>query len=206
MSESKDLAPLEKMAEDEEKAVREWRRKKEAPIPLALAVKMYELYLNGYNCDDIFKVNGYKYPLGQIVDAKLRYGWDDRKSSQIALMYAKAEEKVIKVKAEAMSSLSDLLSAAHKVWGDKLAHFLQDGNPEDLTGMDPSNLKNYKEILGMLQLITAPPKGASNELKIQGKVSHVVEKEGHTVTVTKESVSSSVASDLLKMIDIENDK
>jgi hypothetical protein len=191
----KSLSPLEKLAKEEDEAYREWRRRKEAHLPLAQALKMYELYLNGYSCEEIFKVNGQKFPIGQIVDAKIRYEWDERKEAQIASLYAKVEEKVLFVKNEAVSHLADLMAAAHKIWGARIGRFLQDGDMTLIEGFDPSTLKNYKEILGMMQeLTTAQKLPKTNEVKVNGTVNHVYDAKAS-------KMNSSSASDLLKVID-----
>lgn len=195
-SEEKSLQLRKDVELVEDKALKEWRKLKEAPIPLALALDMYTLYLNGYDCQEIFRVNGQRYPLGMIVDAKLRYSWDKRREMQLDLLYGNIQEKVLRVKNEAVSHLSDLLSAAHKIWGDKVKMFLQDGDITQLGSLDPSSIKTYKELLTMLTLLTESQGGKSKEVKVDGTVQHV-----HTVSEPKKKLKSEVAHDLLKMIE-----
>ncbi len=186
-----------RIVEKEDDEYRKWKREKQAPIPLTLALQMYELYLNGYSCEEIWRVNAQRYPLGQIVDAKIRYDWDERKDTQLATLYGNIEKKVLHVKHEAVSHLADLLSAAHKIWGDKVAQFLQEGDMNLLVGFDPSTVKNYKEILGMLQLLTAQKE--SKDVKVGGTVEHV-----HSQAVdAKKKMSSGAASDFLASVDAE---
>ncbi len=187
-----------RVADEEHDEYKKWKREHEAPIPLALALQMYELYLNGYSCQEIYRVNGQRYPLGQIVDAKIRYEWDERKNTQLATLYGNIEKKVFHVKNDAVSHLTNLLSVAHKMMGAKLAKYIQYGNADALDGFDPSSVKNYKEILGMLQLLTTAPKD-SKEVKVGGTVEHV-----HSQAVdAKKKMSSNAASDLLRTIDAE---
>ncbi len=186
-------ANKDKMLAKEGEELRRWRRKSEAPLPLALALKMYELYLNGYSCEDIWRVNGQKYPLGQVVDAKVRYDWDERRNEQLDNLYGGIEEKVMHVKTEAVSHLANMLSAAHKIWGDRVAEFLQEGDPEKLAGFDPSSIKNYKEILSMLQLLSAKD---TKEVKVTGNVEHV-----HTQGIEAKKLTGKNASDLLRTIE-----
>src|SRR6266404_4850632 len=181
------------MAKEAEE-LRRWKRKGEAPLPLALALKMYELYLNSYSAEEIWKINGQKYPLGQIVDAKLRYEWDERKAEALDGFYSNIEDKVLHVKNDAISHLTGLLAAAHKIWGDKIATFLQEGDKTILDGFDPSSIKSYKEILLMLQLLTS--KKETKELKVSGNVEHV-----HTQNVEAKKMTGKTASDLLRSIE-----
>ncbi len=186
-----------RVEEKEAEEYRRWKRKGEAPIPLTIALQMYELYLNSYTAEEIWRVNGQRYPLGQIVDAKIRYDWDERREVQLANLYGNIEKKVLHVKNEATSHLADLLSAAHKIWGDKVAQFLQEGDMTLLTGFDPSTIRNYKEILGMLQLLTSSKDAKA--VTVGGTVEHV-----HTQAIdAKKKMSTTAASDLLRSIDAE---
>lgn len=189
---------IQKIEFDEDKALASWKKTKEAPATLVLALKWYELYLNAYSCEDIWRVNGQKFQLGMIVDAKIRYGWDKRKEAQLANLFNNIETKVIRVKNESISLLSDLLAAAHKIWGDKVAKFLQDGDIQALGGFDPSSLKNYKEILAMLQALTTSAKETNKDIKLEGKVNHI-----HTVESPK--IGSSTAKDLLKFLESDGE-
>jgi hypothetical protein len=160
---------------------------------------MYELYLNGYTCEQIFKANGGAFEYGAIIDAKDRLNWDIRRDRQLMALHSQVERKVYKVKQDALSHLSDLLAAAHKIWGDKVAQFLQEGNQELLQGFDPSSLKNYKEILTMLKLLTEGT-GDKKEVMVGGTVKHL-----HAVTSEMKGpeakrVSSAAASELLDLI------
>jgi hypothetical protein len=184
----------QKMEAKEGEELRKWKRKAEAPLPLALALKMYELYLNGFSCEEIWRVNGQKYPLGQIVDAKLRYEWDDRKAEQLDSLYGSIEEKVLHVKNDAVSHLAGLLAAAHKIWGDRVAQFLQEGDQTLLAGFDPSAIKTYKEILSMLQMLVANKD--TKEVKVSGNVEHV-----HTQGIDAKKMTGKSASDLLRIIE-----
>lgn len=167
-----------------------------APLPLAQAVKMYELYLNGYTCDEIYRINGGKIPFGQILDARVRYEWDKRKARQLDSIYANIEEKVVKTKNDSILHITDLLAAAHKVWGDKIKLFLQEGDASVLGGMDLSNMKTYKELLQMLQTLTANDKSSVKDVKVDGTVNHL-----HTVVNKK--LTGEDATKLLESIDGE---
>lgn len=190
---------------EEEKAYIEWKSGKDAfPIPLELAAGMYELYLNSYSCTDIYRINGMRYPLGQIVDSKVRYEWDKRRDSQLANLFGNIEKKVLVTKNEAVSHLADLLAVAHKVWRDKLMKFIQEGDPKYLEGLDFYNIRNYKEILSLFNSMTDDTKNinqgnANGKMNVAGTVKHVV-----TVTDVQEKhkvKTSTDASELLRMIE-----
>lgn len=190
--------PENKLAVREQQSLEEWKKgSKGVPLPLAKAVKLYELYLNGYTCEEIFRVNGGRIPLGQIVDARERYEWQARKEAQLQSIYGNIEEKVLKTKNDAIVHVSDMLAVAHKVWGDKLKTFLQEGDPSVLGTTDFANMKLYKELLQMLQVLTnaKEAESAKKDVQIGGTVNHL-----HTVVKTKQ-MSGHDASELLKMIE-----
>jgi hypothetical protein len=158
---------------------------------------MYEMYLNGLNCEQICLAHGNQFPLGAILDAKQRLSWDSKREAQLANIHLQVERKVYKVKHDAMSTLSDLLGVAHKVWAEKIAKYLETGDSEALGGFDPSNLKNYKEIVTMLSALSENKNEPSKkEVMVGGTVKHV-----HAVTDSKDKkIKSAAASDLLDLI------
>lgn len=189
---------IDKIQTRELESLEDWRRTKSAPMALNVAIKMYELFLNGYSCEEIYRVNGGKFHLGQIVDAKQRYEWEKRRDAQLESIYTNIEQKVYKTKNDAIVHITDTLSAAHKLWGDKIKLFLQEGDKELLEGMDLENLKTYKELLQMLQaLTTAADKVKEKQIQVDGVVNHV-----HKVELPeKKQLSSEEASRLLDFID-----
>jgi hypothetical protein len=184
------------LTDTERFAYAEWLDLQELPIDVSVAIKMYELFLNSYSLDEIYRVNGKKYHLGAIVDARKRHNWDARRVEQLDSMYSNIEDRILKVKNDAIANLADLLSAAHKVWGDKVKLFLQEGDPSLLSGigLDPSNIKNYKEILAMLSSLVETK--VSKNVQVGGTVQHV-----HMAIEPKKALNGKVAADLLKLVD-----
>lgn len=180
------------LTETENKAYMEWRVLNKPPIPLATALKLYELFLNFYSLDDIYRINGKKLHLGAIVACRLDQKWDQRRKEQLDSMYSTIEQKVVKVKNEAVVHLTDLLSAAHKIWGDKIKLFLQEGDPAILEDLNIVNFKNYKELIQLLKELT--------DKQNQPAVSKLVVDHTHTIKDSPKQMSSGVAADLLKLL------
>lgn len=188
------------LTELEKENYHRWRRGgNDNPLPLGTSLQLYELFLNAYSCEEICRINGEKYPLGQIVDARIRYDWDRRKQEQIESLYSRIEDKVVRVKNNAVSYLADLLAAAHKLNGEKVQKFLMEGNPEVLDGLKLSTIKDYREIVNMFILLTGGsynlakntnnPKFPGNDINVKGEVKHIHVKE------------EAKSKDLLSMID-----
>ncbi len=64
--------PIKYLSGREIKAYTKWKKDAIDHLPLALALKLYELFLNGYQCEEICRINGDRFPLGQLIDARLR--------------------------------------------------------------------------------------------------------------------------------------
>ena len=159
---------------DELRVYDEWSQKGLPFIPLASALKLYELFLNGYSVNEIYRINGGKIELGAIVDARIRFKWDERKEKQLEGLYSNIDQKIIKAKNEALVYLTDSLAAAHKLMGDKVKLFLQEGDISLIQGMDLDKFKTYKELLQMLQTLTANngKNVPQREVLIGGEVMH----------------------------------
>lgn len=187
---------------EEFKAYQEWKLTGKLPIPLEVALKMYELYLNYYEINEIYRINGGKFPLGQIVDAKLRYEWDKMREKQISIMHSNITDRVIKTKNDSIVQVSDFIAAFHKRWGDKLRQYLQTGDEQLVEDLGLNNLKNYKELVSMLQTLTSETgKKADKKVKVEGTVTHVHEKS------VKGEITGKSSFDLLNEIDgkVENE-
>jgi hypothetical protein len=177
--------------ETENKSYLEWQSTGGKPLPLAAALKLYELFLNFYSLDDICRINTKKIPLGQIVDARIRYEWDKRRKEQLDSLYSTIEQKVIKVKNESVVHLTDLLSAAHKIWGDKIKLFLQDGDATILEDLNIVNFKNYKELVTLLKELTD---------KKEVPVSKMIVSHTHLPENESRQMGSGTAAEMLKLL------
>jgi hypothetical protein len=178
-----------------------WKKKAQPPIPLQEALKLYQLFLNSYEVHEIWRINGGKYSLGAIIDARERYEWENRKQEQLDSLYGNIEDKILKVKNDAVLHITDTLAAAHKIWGDKLKVFLQEGDVSVLEGLDLGNLKVYKDLLQMLQTLTNDSNKNHKEVAVGGTVNHV-----HTLLSEEKKLSGQDATKLLELMEskIEN--
>lgn len=154
---------------------------------------MYELFLNGYSCEEIAKLNDDRFDVGMILDARVRHGWDERKLLHLDTLYAGLMEKVKKTQAEGAVFLTDMLAAAHKLHGNKIKKFLQTGNQADLGDLQIESLDAYRKILETLLTLTGQNSGKSTGS--QAKVQVVAHGD---VTVSNEPSASELLAQLLK--------
>lgn len=174
----------------EQEALERWQKTHEPHLDLNSSMSLYEHYLNGCTVEEIFHIQKGKIPFGQIVDAKERYEWDRRKTQQLSALYKKVEDRAVKAKAEAVFMLTDALAVARKQFGDKFQKYLETGDATHLGTLDLTNLKNYKMLIEMLQLLT-DKKDSPKEVSVGGTVQHQ-----HSVSIDNKN-----AAKLLKMFD-----
>lgn len=156
----------------ESEQLAKWKRSKDlAPLSPIVAVRMYELFLLGHSCEEIFRANEQKFPLGMILDARLRHDWDRRRDAYIESLYNEAGNSVKQRTVESAMFLGDLLAAAHIQHGDKLRKFIQTKDVNDL----PDELKidtitKYKMVIDAFKFVTgqADQKGGTPAVQVIG--------------------------------------
>lgn len=145
-----------------------WKQEKNKPsISVALSLKMFELFLNGSNCDEIVKVNNNQFTLGQVLEVRLRDGWDERREKYLTDLYSGVVDKVRQTQMESIVFTSDLLAAAHKQFGQKLKRYLQTGDEKELGPLSLNGLQAYQKAIDiMLKLTGQDKKEAASKLQV----------------------------------------
>jgi len=164
------------------------------PISLEEAMKLYELYLNGYTTEGIYKIVSDKYTWPQIVEAKFRYDWDKNRKRQVVALHKHVEERIVKARADGVTMIADWIAASKKFTGDKIQKYLVSGDPADLGAIDLSNLKTFKTLVEMLNMLAPAPK-PDKDIQVTGVVNHVHQ--------TLPQPSSQNAAKLLEILDAE---
>lgn len=160
------------------------------PLGLDVALGMYELYLNGHSFEEIQKVNkrkGSTFELGQIVDAGIRYEWAARRRDHQQDLFDSIALKVRQTQVESVSFTADLISAAHKQYGERLKSYLQSGDENDLGDLKIQSMKMYREAVDMLMKLTGQE---AEKSKAGGTQVNVITSGG---TAKVEAVQSVVA-------------
>lgn len=148
----------------------EWLEKKTKPsLSPSLSTQLFQLFLNGYSCDEICEHHNKIYPIGQILEARVRDEWDRRRKEHLDQLYSKVFDRVKQTQFESVAFTSDLLAAAHKLYGQKIKTFLETGKEDDLgeaQGLIKS-LDAYRKVAEMLLKLTGQDKSKEANLKIQ---------------------------------------
>jgi hypothetical protein len=97
------------------------------------AARFYELFLNGSDCKDIYRLNA-AFPYEAILWSRIKYRWDLTKDEYVYKLQETVREKVMKAQLETTSLMADMLTAANKKNSDKIKKYLQTGDEETLKG------------------------------------------------------------------------
>jgi hypothetical protein len=183
------LTPLEREAYDK------WRRgADQTPVSPIVGLKMYELFLLGHTCDDIVRTNENKFPLGQVLHARVMHEWDRRRQAYLDQMYEDAGNVIRQRQIESAFFLADVMAVAHKEFGAKLKAYLQTGDKEHLKGLDlkVTSLTSYKMAIDALMKVTGQEKPSKDsaplvQINTGGGGTTVTDKAGNTVTTGEDA-------------------
>ena len=127
------------------------------------AAKFFELYLNGSTVEEIHRLNK-AFPIEAIHLARVKYGWDMAKDTYVMDLQASIRQKVMKAQMESTALLTDVLSAAYRMHGDKLKKYLQTGDESSVKGVfGVESIAQLLKVVDSLQKIT----GQSNQIKVK---------------------------------------
>ena len=122
-----------------------------APEP---AARFFELFLAGSDVHEIHRLNK-AFPLGALLDAQVKFKWNERKDKYASDLQDKVLDKVRMAQLETTELMTDILAAARRKYGDKLKKYIQSGNDADLDGViDVSDIKNLVKLTEGLLKIT----------------------------------------------------
>ncbi|MCS7092613.1 MAG: hypothetical protein NZM26_04645 [Patescibacteria group bacterium] len=151
------------------------------PISPTLAAEMYNLFLEGYSCAYIAKMNK-GFSEGDILYCRYKYEWDRQRDDYAKQLTAQVQQKLFKQKLESVEYLTNMLAVIHKEHKETMLRFLQTGNLEDLPKI--GSLKTYKDILEALAKVTG--EDSVKKLKLEGKVQHdgVIKTEQTAISIS----------------------
>lgn len=150
-------APEEYLVSYEKEELAKWRRRNEPPLSQMTAIQFYQLFLIGHSCEEIVKANENRFPLGMVLDARVRYEWDKRREIYLEKLYKEAEENVKQRQHESAVFITDLMAVTHKLYGQRAKSYLQTGDPKalkDLQDYELGSLAKYRIAVDILSKVT----------------------------------------------------
>jgi hypothetical protein len=207
--------PRDLLPPEERKALQEYEVKVLADDPRRIlapstAGKFFSLFLQGYGSKEIHDLNP-SFPLGMIVHARVKYGWDLERENHLKELMGRVKEKVLLTQLESAHYLTDVLAAIHKLNGDKIKKFLQTGDPAELKDLSIGTLQNYAKTFELISKLTG-----QNREKVPAPISITIPVPSSISTSLGESpvapsmapsLSSTDAAVLLKgLLDLEKER
>ena len=135
--------------------------RKEPFLSYSLQEQLYNLYQAGKTCEEIQALNP-RVTLGTIVRARVDNKWDERRDVYINALFQRARLQGQQMTMESVAFIGDLIAAFHKHDQAKLQRFVQTGDEEEMKNLLVlgQGLKAYKDVLGLLMLLTGQVKPA----------------------------------------------
>jgi hypothetical protein len=125
-----------------------------APLALVTAQKFFDLYLNGYDVNEIHRLNP-SFPKGCIYLARLRYSWDQMYHDAMVTMNQRVINKITKAAIEATSIYTDMIAAANKKHGDRLKKYIQTGDESYLKdALSINSISDLAKVIESLQKLS----------------------------------------------------
>ena len=163
------------------------------PIAPTLSAQMYNLFIEGYTCADIAKLNK-GFTEGDVLYCRQRYKWDDQRDEYAMHLTRQVQQKMVKQKLETVEYLTNMLSVIHKEHKDIMLKFLQTGNIDDLPKI--GSLKTYKDIIETLAKVTG--EDSTKKIKFEGRMQQDVNVSNNTSTPIQ--ISPELQTKLLQVL------
>lgn len=146
-----------KLDDREEYALQIWRGTEQPPIAPLTQARFFRLFLNGKSTHEIHRLNP-QFSLGQVVHARIQGKWDLRAEQHLDELLNGVKARVQQVTLESIDFVADLISAANKLYGERIKRYLQTEDPNDLGDLQIKNLDGYRKAVELLQKLTGQDK------------------------------------------------
>lgn len=147
------------------------RTEKSGVIPIAStrAAQMFELFLEGYTCAAIAKINP-PFKEGDILYLRKRYEWDRNRDEFTYNLQVQMGNKLAKAKLESLEFITNQMAVVHKEFREKSLKYLQTGKDEDKPEHWITSPAAYKGLLEAMQKITGEDRVTSQNIRSEAKL------------------------------------
>jgi hypothetical protein len=194
-----EIERIGRLTPEERTAYEEYMASGKPPLSLQTSLQLYELFVQGTGCEDIRRLNT-NFSLGMIVRARIEHRWDERRDAHLAELYEQTGTRLRQTVMEGVNFIGDLLSSAHRRYGDRIKKFLQTGDEAELGDLSITSIKQYKEVVEILMKMS----GADNKKEITHK-GKVEGPQPVVIDVGSKTLTPQVAERLLAVLEKEND-
>ncbi len=187
------IEKTEKRAElsrKEQAALDHYKRSDGRKISPQTEAGFFQLFIRGKSCEEIHRLNP-GFHLGSIVSARIDGKWDEKLEEYRDSLMNSVASRVKQVELEAIDFVGDVLSATHRMHGDRIKRYMQTGDESELGDLAINSMQGYKTAVELLMRLT----GQDKESRVQHNVQHTIE------TNTVLDVTQDHSSDLLKILE-----
>lgn len=139
------------------------------PIASTRAAQMFELFLEGYTCAAIAKINP-PFREGDLLYLRKRYEWDRNRDEFTFNLQVQMGSKLAKAKLESLEFITNQMAVVHKEFREKSLKYLQTGKEEDKPEHWITSPSAYKGLLEAMQKITGEDRVTSQNIRSEAKV------------------------------------
>lgn len=140
------------------------------PLAPTVQKQLYELFLNGKSCNEIVRLNP-NFSLGMVLRARVDGKWDELRAAHVADLLSNVKERVQTTQVESVNFACDLLSAVHKMQGNRIKKYLQTGDEGELGDLaNHMSLRTYQNVVELLLKLTGQDGQGSK--KVSGEIVH----------------------------------
>lgn len=145
------------------------------PLGATVAAQMFKLFLEGYSCAEIARLNSHlraKDGLreGDVLYLRKRYKWDENRDSYVYNLQVQTTSRLSKVKMEILEFTMNQMAVAHKEFNEKAKRYLQTGKEEDRPDHWLNTPTAYKAMVETIQKITGEDRVSNHNIRSESKV------------------------------------
>lgn len=170
------------LSERELQAYKIYMRLNQPPMAQSVQKQFFALFIQGSDCEDIFRLNPNGFSFGAIVRARVENDWDAKLQNHQASLQAKMRTRVQQVTLETVDRLVLELAASNQIVADKIKRYLMSGDEAHLEGTGVGSLKHLAAVVTILQTLTG-----QDVKKVGGSIEH-----HHTVAPAATTVEATV--------------
>lgn len=162
------------------------------PLAGTLVAQLYQLFLESYSCAQIAELNKSKgLTEADVLYASKKYHWHSNRDRYAFNLQNQIQQKIAKAELEMVEHVTNMLSVTHKHEREQMLKYMQTGAEEDKPSNMPTTLKQYKDLIDLMQKITGKDKITKHEVKTENKTTFSIDE------ATRKSLS---AEDQMKLL------
>lgn len=186
------------LTEVEERALAAHVRKNDHAMSPVTAANYFALFAEGYTCEQMLATSNSSFSLGQLVDARLRYKWDERLAKYVDDIHKQALDRLHKFKAEAINHVLDMIAVDTRIKRDEMMRYLQNPTKENMPKDARLSTRELNDLVGVLERVSKLGQPSTPPAQTQPTVG-IIAGPGSTVIAGTANTGSDLGAIMRKM-------